>query len=42
MRSAPAETLFYVCGPARLIEAARDAARELAIAAERVQYESFE
>lgn len=42
MRSAPAEALFYVCGPARLIEAARAAARELATAAERVQYESFE
>ncbi|MCO6411460.1 MAG: pyridoxamine 5'-phosphate oxidase family protein [Thiogranum sp.] len=42
MRSAPAEALFYVCGPGRLIEAARTAARELAIPAGRVQYESFE
>ncbi len=42
MRSAPAEAQFYVCGPGRLIEAAGAAARELAIAAGRVQYESFE
>jgi ferredoxin-NADP reductase len=42
MVSAPPGALFYVCGPARLIEAARAAASELAIAASRVQYESFE
>jgi hypothetical protein len=42
MRSAPADALFYVCGPGRLIEAARTAARELAIPVGRVQYESFE
>jgi hypothetical protein len=42
MASAPAGALFYVCGPARLIGAARVAASELAIAASRVQYESFE
>ena len=42
MRSAPADALFYVCGPGRLIEAARKAARELGIAAGRLQYESFE
>ena len=42
MRSAPADTLFYVCGPGRLIEAARFAARELGIAAELLQYESFD
>ncbi len=42
MRSAPADALFYVCGPGRLIEAAGTAARELAIPAGRVQYESFE
>lgn len=42
MRSAPADALFYVCGPGRLIEAARTAARELSIPAGRVQYESFE
>jgi ferredoxin-NADP reductase len=42
MRSAPADTVFYVCGPGRLIEAARFAARELGIAAEFLQYESFD
>jgi hypothetical protein len=42
MRSAPDDALFYVCGPGRLIEAARTAARELAIPVDRVQYESFE
>jgi hypothetical protein len=42
MRSAPADALFYVCGPRRLIEAASTAARELAMPAGRVQYESFE
>jgi ferredoxin-NADP reductase len=42
MRLAPADTLFYVCGPGRLLEAARSAARELGIAAERLRYESFE
>jgi len=42
LRSAPAEALFYVCGPGRLIEAASTAARELTIPAGRVQYESFE
>ncbi len=42
MASAPPSALFYVCGPGRLIEAARAAASELAIPAGRVQYESFE
>jgi ferredoxin-NADP reductase len=42
LRSAPAEALFYVCGPGRLLEAASMAARELAIPAGRVHYESFE
>lgn len=42
MASAPPGALFYVCGPGRLIEAARLAASELAIPAGRVQYESFE
>lgn len=42
MRSAPADTLFYVCGPGPLIEAAKAAARELGIAADLLQYESFE
>lgn len=42
MRAAPADALCYVCGPRRLIEAAKSAAHELAISAGRVQYESFE
>jgi hypothetical protein len=42
MAAAPPGALFYVCGPGRLIEAARKAASDLAIPAERVQYESFE
>lgn len=42
MRNAPADTLFYVCGPGQLIEAAREAARELSITAGRLQYENFE
>ena len=42
MASAPSGALFYVCGPGRLIEAARAAAGDLGIPIERVQYESFE
>jgi len=42
MRSALTDTVFYVCGPGRLIEAARVVARELSIAVDRLQYESFE
>lgn len=42
MRAAPADALFYVCGPGRLIEAAKAAARELAVPASHVQCESFE
>jgi ferredoxin-NADP reductase/predicted pyridoxine 5'-phosphate oxidase superfamily flavin-nucleotide-binding protein len=42
LRSAPADALFYVCGPGRLIEAARSTAHELAIPPGRLQYESFE
>lgn len=42
MASATPGAMFYVCGPGRLIEAARATAHELAIPVERVQYESFE
>ncbi|OGA68346.1 MAG: pyridoxamine 5'-phosphate oxidase [Betaproteobacteria bacterium RIFCSPLOWO2_12_FULL_67_28] len=42
IRNAPADALFYVCGPGPLIETAKVAARELAIPAGRLQYESFE
>jgi ferredoxin-NADP reductase/predicted pyridoxine 5'-phosphate oxidase superfamily flavin-nucleotide-binding protein len=36
-----ADTLIYVCGPTRLIDAVRQTARQLGIADERVQFESF-
>ncbi len=42
LRSAPADALIYVCGPGRLIEAARRAARDLNMPAGRLQYESFD
>lgn len=42
MRNAPADALFYVCGPGQLIETAKAAARELALPAGHLQYESFE
>ena len=42
MGAAPAEALFYICGPGNLINAARTTARALGIPAARVQYESFE
>jgi len=40
--AATPDTMFYVCGPARLIEAAIEAALKLAIPSGRLQYESFE
>lgn len=40
--AATPDTMFYVCGPARLIEAVIHAARKLAIPGGRLQYESFE
>lgn len=42
MRTAPADALFYICGPGGLIAAARDAAQGLGMAAGRLQYENFE
>jgi len=39
-RAAP-EAVFYVCGPARMIEAVRAAAQAARIAAERVRFERF-
>lgn len=39
--NASADTIIYVCGPARLIDSVRHAARLLGIADERVQFESF-
>ncbi|WP_367155449.1 pyridoxamine 5'-phosphate oxidase family protein [Methylomonas sp. HYX-M1] len=38
---ASTDTVIYVCGPTRLIESVRQAARRLGIADERVQFESF-
>lgn len=39
--AAPAEAVFYVCGPARLIEAVREVAGQAGIAPERVRFERF-
>jgi ferredoxin-NADP reductase/predicted pyridoxine 5'-phosphate oxidase superfamily flavin-nucleotide-binding protein len=36
-----ADTVIYVCGPIRLIDSVRQTARQLGIANERVQFESF-
>ncbi|NJD25526.1 MAG: pyridoxamine 5'-phosphate oxidase [Betaproteobacteria bacterium] len=41
LRTAATDAVFYVCGPERLIEAAKAAARARGISAERIQYESF-
>ncbi len=41
MARAAVDAVFYVCGPAGLIEAARDAARVLGLADERVRFERF-
>jgi ferredoxin-NADP reductase/predicted pyridoxine 5'-phosphate oxidase superfamily flavin-nucleotide-binding protein len=42
MRAAKADAVFYVCGPGRLIEAAKEAARQLGIPVSRIQHESFD
>lgn len=39
--NATPDTVIYVCGPTRLIESVRQSARQLGIADERVQFESF-
>jgi ferredoxin-NADP reductase/predicted pyridoxine 5'-phosphate oxidase superfamily flavin-nucleotide-binding protein len=39
--SAPANSVFYVCGPSALIESVRAAARERGISEERVRFERF-
>lgn len=41
LSSVSAETVIYVCGPARLIDAVRQTARRLGIADDRLQFESF-
>lgn len=42
MRSASTDSVFYVCGPGRLIEAASAVAGNLGIAPDRLRWESFE
>ena len=42
MRAASPDAQFYVCGPGSLIESALAAARDVGLAADRVQHESFE
>jgi len=39
--NASADTVIYVCGPTRLIDSVRQTARQLGIADEQVQFESF-
>jgi len=39
--NATADTVIYVCGPTRLIDSVRQTTRQLGIADERVQFESF-
>ncbi|WP_291994069.1 2Fe-2S iron-sulfur cluster-binding protein [Candidatus Accumulibacter sp. ACC003] len=39
--AAPTDALFYVCGPARLLDTARDAAATHGIAADRLRFERF-
>lgn len=41
LHSVSADTVIYVCGPTRLIDAVRQTARKLGIAEDRVQSESF-
>ena len=41
MKQAVAGAVFYVCGPERLIDAARNTARSVGIAASRIQFERF-
>lgn len=41
LENAPADSVIYVCGPTRLIDSVRRSARQLGIADERVQFESF-
>jgi ferredoxin-NADP reductase/predicted pyridoxine 5'-phosphate oxidase superfamily flavin-nucleotide-binding protein len=41
LANASVDTVIYVCGPTRLIDSVRQTARQLGIANERVQFESF-
>jgi ferredoxin-NADP reductase/predicted pyridoxine 5'-phosphate oxidase superfamily flavin-nucleotide-binding protein len=42
LAAVPADAVFYVCGPARLIDAVIDAARAAGIDADRIHFERFE
>jgi len=41
LATAPADAIFYICGPERLIDAVNTAATELNIDAQRIRYERF-
>jgi len=41
MKQVAADTVFYVCGPERLIDAARNTARSAGIADDRIRFERF-
>lgn len=41
LANASADAIIYVCGPTRLIDSVRQTARQLGIAEQRVQFESF-
>jgi ferredoxin-NADP reductase/predicted pyridoxine 5'-phosphate oxidase superfamily flavin-nucleotide-binding protein len=41
LMAAPQDALFYVCGPARLVNAVRKAARELGLTRDRIRLELF-
>ncbi|MCQ8118004.1 pyridoxamine 5'-phosphate oxidase family protein [Methylomonas rosea] len=41
LANAAADSVIYVCGPSRLIDSVRQTARQLGIADDRVQFESF-
>ena len=39
--NAPADAVFYVCGPSRLVDAVRDAADTMGIGPKRIRFERF-
>lgn len=42
LKHAPGNAVFYVCGPAAMIDAARQEAQDLSLGFERLRYERFE
>ena len=42
LAAAPADSVFYLCGPARLLDAVTGVARNLGISCERIRFERFE